>query len=582
MVSQKITSDMDAVIQIVASSSEGSVNRMYGAGDASSARSGSALDGSVISSSSSSVWTAKVIFQALSPLSKQYVMRLLFVDSPVPIDQWVNDSTLSASHTHIEALKELASLRIVVETFPSSVASPVIFTPSQSVRSPAAQTPTPVVYSHYTLNPYFRQSLRIAVIHPTEPWENLSDISQKTVAVPPTALIEELFALRWDNLLRLLVCAPTLQFTPTTVYKDVKHNKTVIKVEEFGDPLEFMRKFLLMSKLATEDVDVNGYKVLKITSKGYEFMLKDTLSQVWTLIHASLSRLTDKSDYLGLLFMLSACRYGDGYDIELLSAPHKQRIFEMSLCGLVLIPTLNSSKFYPTRVIIDVLFRKAMIISNIPVGHRGQSGYSRDISQLWGQSSVQSTAPTPSADAAGGGVYTSAAVRKASMTIIVETNNQVVAYVHNDLHFAMLSLFVEVFLRTPNMVMGRITRDKAKAAYKIGLTSQQIIDFLCSHAHPVVIGNIATESIVPENVCDLLKVWENETYRLNCTEAVLFMLADIRGLTLDHYNKIVEHMQRLGVLLWCLESKRLVAVTPAGAGQLQTYAQEALGLYYVY
>jgi hypothetical protein len=84
--------------------------------------------------------------------------------------------------------------------------------------------------------------------------------------------------------------------------------------------------------------------------------------------------------------------------------------------------------------------------------------------------------------------------------VIVETNSQVVAYVSSDLHLAMLRLFVDITVRMPNMAMGRVTRERAKAAYRIGIRAEQIIDFLASHAHPIVSNRTDGLPVIPENV----------------------------------------------------------------------------------
>jgi hypothetical protein len=51
------------------------------------------------------------------------------------------------------------------------------------------------------------------------------------------------------------------------------------------------------------------------------------------------------------------------------------------------------------------------------------------------------------------------ALNSMSLTIIVETNFQVVAYVNSNLHLAMLSLFVDTrtMIRLPNMVSSAIS-----------------------------------------------------------------------------------------------------------------------------
>jgi len=207
--------------------------------------------------------------------------------------------------------------------------------------------------------------------------------------------------------------------------------------------------------------------------------------------------------------------------------------------------------------------------------------------------------------------------QRKGLQLVVETNNQVVGYTSSDLDIAMLGLFVDIRLRLPNMVFGKITREKVKAAYRAGIKSSQIVNFLTTHAHPVVLERVLSSqqsknkrtvnndsnsnnnaegsrsnnpqssssfmtdfeyTIVPNNVTDQLLLWEAESFRVQTQEAVVFPLAEVSGFTTAHYKRTVAYLVRLRCLLWEREAARLVAVSPEGVELLQSFVREILGL----
>lgn len=76
---------------------------------------------------------------------------------------------------------------------------------------------------------------------------------------------------------------------------------------------------------------------------------------------------------------------------------------------------------------------------------------------------------------------------------------KVVAYTRSKLHFAMLSLFLELRARLPNVIIGAITRESMRRALATGIKGRQVLDFLKWHAHPVVRRRTP---VVPENIAD--------------------------------------------------------------------------------
>ena len=79
---------------------------------------------------------------------------------------------------------------------------------------------------------------------------------------------------------------------------------------------------------------------------------------------------------------------------------------------------------------------------------------------------------------------------------------QVIAYTRSKLHFAMLSLFLELRALLPNAIVGAITRESMRKALATGIKGRQVLDFLKWHAHPVVRRRTP---VVPENIADQVR-----------------------------------------------------------------------------
>jgi transcription initiation factor TFIIH subunit 4 len=101
--------------------------------------------------------------------------------------------------------------------------------------------------------------------------------------------------------------------------------------------------------------------------------------------------------------------------------------------------------------------------------------------------------------------------------LIIETNYRVYAYTRESFSFharkdyshdtkesplqiAILSLFLEMKARFGNMVMAVLSRDSVREAFKNGITADQIISFLTSHAH----------AEMRKQVCDALSLRERK------------------------------------------------------------------------
>jgi transcription initiation factor TFIIH subunit 4 len=438
-------------------------------------------------------------------------MKLLFVESSFASIDFIHTSS-SANSTKAcqEAWEELLSLRIVIEDSNSE---------GRNVRDV------------YKLNPAFQKSLQTTIMSPAEPWSTNTAVTSATSASTPQASIspvdlDKFSAEKWNDVLGYLV-----NLLPTNAL-----------------PSNILIVFVKRSGLMAESIDpATGKKGMRITARGYEFMLKDYLSQVWDFVMVAVKNSASQEEALALLFTLSYCTAGRGYPIDALSKTQQQLVFEFSQVGIVFMPSITSPHFFPSRVAINMIFGAADHSAVLAPSHMA-------ISSLPGVGGSASEPSTPAL----------------ALQIIVETNNQVVAYLSNDIHLAMVQLFVDVTVRMPNMALGRITKEKVRQAFKMGIKAAQIVDFLVLHAHPHVRRR---NPVIPENVTDELALWEAELQRVHAEECVIIDFREFSNIGRHEFSELVSALRASGVVLWHSEEKVMLGVTPQGVQLVRNYVQ---------
>lgn len=118
----------------------------------------------------------------------------------------------------------------------------------------------------------------------------------------------------------------------------------------------------------------------------------------------------------------------------------------------------------------------------------------------------------------------------------------------------MLALFTRLSARYPNMVAGRVTRQSVRTAIKMGITADQIIDYLTVHAHPQLRKN---NPVLPPTVVDQIRLWQIEGERMKPTTG--YLLRDFA--TSSEYEAVSSYAESLGVLVWKNAAKRMFFVT---------------------
>ncbi|CDQ84159.1 unnamed protein product [Oncorhynchus mykiss] len=103
--------------------------------------------------------------------------------------------------------------------------------------------------------------------------------------------------------------------------------------------------------------------------------------------------------------------------------------------------------------------------------------------------------------------------------IVVETNYRLYAYTNSELQIALVALFSECLYRFPNVVVAQVTRESVQQAIANGITAQQILHFLRTRAHPVMLKQ---NPVLPPTITDQIRLWELERDRLQFSEGVLY------------------------------------------------------------
>ena len=288
-----------------------------------------------------------------------------------------------------------------------------------------------------------------------------------------------------------------------------------------GDITNLLRESGLMERVG---------KDLQITNKGFQFLLQDMHVQVWALLLQFLdlpkSKGTiDKIEALKFLFQLASLQLGSSYRVDSLNETQLILLEKFVFLGLIYQKT-NGNSFYPTRLATSLVSGNEMELYL-----RVQEGVGMG--------------------------------KEEKGFIIAETNFRVYAYTSSQLEIAILSLFVELTSRFPNMIIGIINRDSIRSALTRGISADQvfipdkIISYLQSHAHPEMQKSMPT---VPTTIVDQIKLWEMEMNRFTARKGVLWL-----DITREQdYIDVRDYSEQFDYVLWKNDAQKRLVLTPDG------------------
>ncbi|KAF5342400.1 hypothetical protein D9611_001380 [Ephemerocybe angulata] len=268
---------------------------------------------------------------------------------------------------------------------------------------------------------------------------------------------------------------------------------------------------------------------LQISSTGFQFLLHSPHEQLWHLLlqylHLAEQRRMDLVDVLSFLFMLSTMELGREYTVANLTKTQSAMLEDLRDYGLIWQRKQSSRRFSPTRL------------------------------------STTLTSCSPSLPNATG---TSSGPQEGF--IVLETNYRIYAYTDNPLQTAVLGLFASLKCRFPNLVIGSITRESVKKALSNGITADQIIAYLITHAHPNMRKN---NPMLPVTVQDQIRLWELEKNRLKSQEGYLYTAFASQA----DYELVLNYAKELDVVLWENAAKRCFFGSAEGHSNIKGFIE---------
>ena len=235
----------------------------------------------------------------------------------------------------------------------------------------------------------------------------------------------------------------------------------------------------------------------------------------------------DHVDVLSFLFTLGSLELGISYSTSNLTPTQQQMLEDLADFGLVYRSSPESDRYYPTRL-ATTLTSDAPALLNSSL------------------TSITTTGGGNNGSGVGGGSSDLASSANEKGFIILETNYRLYAYTSSPLLISVLSLFATLHTRYPNLVTAKITKTSIQTAITSGITAAQIVEYLATHAHPVLRRRAAQHAapVLPPTVVDQIRLWQIEGERMTSWKG--YLIRDVGSR--DDYAKAVQYADALGVL----------------------------------
>lgn len=475
--------------------------------------------------------TCLAIYRLLPQLAKFFIMSMVFNESEISLrdlDRWVK----SGGKTQFqEAIKSMKSLHLLI---PVRGNGPMMI----------------------NLNKTFKESFKNALTG-GKVNNSFGIVIEQANDIVTTEILDTYSADKWETILHFMVGTSLSNIPSENVLNLLKH-----------------------SRLMEES---NSNRGVKITNEGFQFLLQDVNSQIWALLLQYLKMTEtiqmDPVEVLNFIFMLGALEFGKSYSIDGLSGTQKIMLKDMRDYGLVFQKNSNANVFYPTRL--------ATMLTSDSKAIRSASGAMDSVLKQNKEDSVNGTsAAITDEDSSGDQIGLKTQVIHDG-ALIVETNFKLYSYSNSPLQIAILSLFVHLKSRFSNMVTGQLTRESIRRALTNGITADQIIAYLESHAHPQM-RRLAEERlekkleldanckdpllILPPTVVDQIKLWQLELDRIISYDGSLY--SDFESH--QEYHLLSSYAQDIGVLIWKDDKKKKFFVSKEGNSQVLDYAKRKL------
>lgn len=406
------------------------------------------------------------ILRLLSPLAKTYLLDMVFTDAPVSLDRI--DQLVKPEHrsAQVEAIEKLRHLHLIKERYASKT---------------------------IVANSTFCTSLRCALTAgPANEKFGVPCDDRSSVTMD---FLTEYSRTKWESILHFMV------------------QSTIEIAGSLPPPATGALNLLQQSGLMAGPSPTR----LHITSEGFQFLLQDPNTQVWSLLlhylHLASKIGRDEVDVLNFIFMLGSLEVGKEYAAQDISPTQQQILVDVADLGIIYhVP--ESKRFAPTP------------LAQILTSENGD-----------------------------GAAENTDAGKSLKGFIILETNFRMYAYTDSTLQICILNLFCDLKSRFSNLVVGRISRESVRRAFHNGITADQIIQYLTVHAHDQMKQTDSGQILAP-TISDQIKLWQLELDRFVSNSG--FLYRDFA--TAQEYNLIVSYAQEMGALMWKNDSRRMFFV----------------------
>ncbi|KAJ8716942.1 hypothetical protein PYW08_005341 [Mythimna loreyi] len=252
------------------------------------------------------------VYRELPELARHFVIRLLFVEQPVPqavVTSWVSQTFAKEQAKACEALSELSVWQ---------------------------EAPIPGGMPGWMLALSFKKNLKVALLGGGRPWSMSSSLEPDGKA-RDVAFLDAYALERWECVLHYMVGSAQTE----------------------GISADAVR-ILLHAGLMTRDAE-DGSAV--ITRAGFQFLLLSTAKQVWLFLqhylHTAEKRSLSAAECLAFLYQLSFSTLGKDYSTEGMSNNMLVFLQHLREFGLVYQRKRKAGRFFPTRLALNISMVRA-------------------------------------------------------------------------------------------------------------------------------------------------------------------------------------------------------------------------------
>ncbi|XP_056632985.1 general transcription factor IIH subunit 4 [Diorhabda sublineata] len=258
------------------------------------------------------------VYRELPDLARQFVIRLLFVEQPVPQAVVASWGSQIFAKEHNYATKVLAELNLWQEAaIPGGLLG-------------------------WILSPTFKRNLKVALLGGGKAWSMSSALETDSKA-RDVAFLDTYSQERWECVLHYMVGSQ----------------------QQEGISADAVR-ILLHAGLMKRDED-DG--TLVITRQGFQFLLLDRQAQVWHFLLQYLDTVEERGldlvECLTFLFQLSFSTLGKDYSTEGMSPGLLVFLQHLREFGLVYQRKRKAGRFYPTRLALNITNSQNKVTTDI-------------------------------------------------------------------------------------------------------------------------------------------------------------------------------------------------------------------------